>query len=143
MRQLGDLAVAHDHVGGAGQHGADELGHVAAVVLVVGVGVDDHVGAQLQGGVQAGLEGGGQALVVGQAHDVVDAVRACHLNRVVGRAVVDHQPLDGVEPVQLAGQGGQRGGKLGGLVPTRDLDDQLHLLARCRVVLTEVTPGAA
>ena len=78
----------------------DQLGDVAALVLVVGVGVDDHVGAELQPGVEPGLEGGGQTLVVGQADDVVDAVRPGHLDRAVGGAVVDDQPLDGVEAVE-------------------------------------------
>ena len=91
---LAGLAVADDHVGAPGQDRLDQLLDVAAVVLVVGVGVDDHVGAELQAGVEAGLEAGGQALVVGQAHDVVHAVRAGHLDGVVGGAVVDDQPLD-------------------------------------------------
>ena len=68
-----------------------------AVVLVVGVGVDDHVGAELQRSVEPGLEAVGQALVVGEADDVVDAVLARDLDRAVGRAVVDDQPLDVVE----------------------------------------------
>ena len=89
-----DLAVADDHVGVAAQDRRDELGDVAAVVLVVGVGVDDHVGAELERGVEPGLEAGGQPLVVGQPHDVVDAVLARDLDRAVGRAVVDDQPLD-------------------------------------------------
>ena len=54
----------------------DELRDVLAAVLVVGVGVDDHVGAELQRGVHAGLERAREALVVGQAHDVVDAAGA-------------------------------------------------------------------
>ena len=77
--------------------GAHELRDVGAVVLVVGVGVDDHVGAELQRRVDAGLEAGREALVVGQAHEVVDAVRARDRDRLVGRAVVDHEPLDDVE----------------------------------------------
>jgi hypothetical protein len=52
----------------------------------------------------------GEALVVGQADDVVDAVRARDLDRRVGRAVVDDQPLDGVEAGQLARQVGERRG---------------------------------
>ena len=47
------LAVADDHVGLAVEDRLDELGDVAAVVLVVGVGVDDHVGAELQARVEA------------------------------------------------------------------------------------------
>ena len=88
------LAVADDHVGAPGEDRRDEPRDVRAVVLVVGVGVDDHVGAELQAGVEARLEAGREALVVGQAHDVVDAVRARHRDRLVGRAVVDDQPLD-------------------------------------------------
>ena len=91
------LAVADDHVGVAGDDRRDELGDVRAVVLVVGVGVDDHVGAELERGVEAGLEAVREALVVRQPDDVVDAVGARHLDGAVGRAVVDDEPLDGVE----------------------------------------------
>ena len=70
---LGDLAVADDHVGLAGEDRRDQLGDVGAAVLVVGVGVDDDVGAELEAGVEAGLEAGGEALVVGQPDDVLDA----------------------------------------------------------------------
>ena len=107
-----DLAVADDHVGVAGEDRRDQLGDVAAEVLVVGVGVDDHVGAELQAGVEAGLEGRGEALVVGQPDDVVDAVLARDLDRAVGRAVVDHEPLDRVEAVDLARQVGERAGSV-------------------------------
>ena len=99
-----DLAVADDHVGAAGEDRRDEPRDVGGPVLVVGVGVDDHVGAELQRGVDAGLEGGGEALVVGQPDDVVDAVGARDLDRAVGRAVVDDQPLDRVEALDLARQ---------------------------------------
>src|SRR5688572_9063103 len=120
------LAVADDHVGAAGEDRTDQLDHVGAVVLVVGVGVDDHVGAELQGGVQAGLEAGGQPLVVRQPDDVVDAVLARDLDRAVGGAVVDDQPLDGVEAGDLAGEVAQGDGEGLLLVQARDLDDQLH-----------------
>ena len=92
--------------------GCDELGDVGAVVLVVGVGVDDHVGAELERRVEAGLEAVGQALVVRQPDDVVDAVRARDLDGAVGRAVVDDEPLDRVETGHLARQVGaaSRGG---------------------------------
>ena len=82
--------------------GATSFGDVGAVVLVVGVGVDDHVGAELERGVEAGLEAGREALVVGQPDDVVDAVLARDLDGAVGRAVVDDQPLDRVEAGDLA-----------------------------------------
>ena len=76
-----DLAVADHHVGFAAQDRGHELGDVGALVLVVGVGVDDHVGAELQARVQARLKRRCQALVVGQPDDVVDSVRLARLDR--------------------------------------------------------------
>ena len=99
-----DLPVADHHVGAAGEDRRDQLRDVGGPVLVVGVGVDDHVGAELQRGVEPGLEGGREALVVGQPDDVVDAVVSRDLDRAIGGAIVDHEPLDLVEPVDLAGQ---------------------------------------
>ena len=49
-----------------------------------------------------GLEALREPLVVRQPHDVVDAVRARDLDRAVGGAVVDHEPLDLVEALDLA-----------------------------------------
>ena len=50
------LAVADDEVGVAAQDRRHQLRDVGRVVLVVGVGVDDHVGAQLQRRVEPCLE---------------------------------------------------------------------------------------
>jgi hypothetical protein len=105
------LAVADHHVGVAGEDRAHQLGDVAAEVLVVGVRVDDDVGAQLQRRVEPRLERGGQAPVVGEPHHVLDAVLARHLDRPVAGTVVDHQPLDLIDALDLARQIGQRGGK--------------------------------
>jgi hypothetical protein len=120
------LAVADDHVGAALDDRGNELGDVVAVVLVVGVGVDDDVGAELQRGVEPRLEAGGQALVVRQLDDVVDAVGARDLDRAVGRAVVDDEPLDRFEAGDLTGEVCQRGGQRLLLVEAGDLDDELH-----------------
>src|SRR5690606_18497572 len=121
-----DVPVADHHVGLTGEDGRHQGRDVGRRVLVVGVGVDDDVGAQLEGGVQPRLEGGGQALVVGQLDDVVDPVLPGHLDRAVGRAVVDDEPLDLVEAGDLPGQVGQRDRELVLLVEARDLDDELH-----------------
>ena len=73
-----------------------------------------------------GLEAGGEALVVREPDDVVDAVLARDLDRAVGRAVVDDQPLDRLEPRHLARKIAQRDREGVLLVQARDLDDQLH-----------------
>ena len=128
-RELGvvrHLAVADHHVGPVLENRRDQLRDVVGAVLVVGVGVDDHVGAELQRGVEAGLERDGEALVLREAHDVVDAVGAGDLDGAVGRSVVDDQPLDLVEPVDLARELGERHRQRRLLVEAGDLDDQLH-----------------
>ena len=50
-----------------------------------------------------------------------------HLDGAIGRAVVDDEPLDGVETGDLTGQVGQRPRERLLLVETWDLDDQLHV----------------
>src|SRR5581483_79032 len=105
---------------------ADQLRDLRARILVVGVGVDDHVGANLERGVHSGLEGGGEALRAGQANEVVDAVRACDLGGAIGGAVVHDQPLDLGEALDRAGEPPQHVGQRRLLVQARDLDHQLH-----------------
>ena len=61
----------------------------------------------------------------GSTDDTV-AVGPGHGHGVVGRAVVDDEPLDLVEAVELPRQRGQRGRQLLPLVQAGDLDDQLH-----------------
>ena len=124
--ELRDLAVADHHVGAARDDRLDQLRDVARVVLVVGVGVHDDVGAELEARVEPGLERGGEALVVREPDDVVDAVRARDVDRAVGRAVVDHEPLDRVDAGHLAGEVGERLRELLFLVLAGDLDDELQ-----------------
>ena len=59
-------------------------------------------------GVEPGLEGRRQALVVRQPDDVVDAVLARDLDGAVGGAVVDDEPLDRVDARDLAREVGER-----------------------------------
>ena len=68
-----------------------------AGVLVVGVGVDDEVGARLERRVDAGRERRRQPLVAAQPDDVVDAARARDVRGAVARPVVDDQHLDHVD----------------------------------------------
>jgi hypothetical protein len=121
-----DRAVADDHVGFAGEDRGQQLRDVRAAVLVVGVGVDDQVGAELQAGVESRLECGGQAAVVGQADELLDTVLAGDLDGSIGRAVVDHEQLDLIHALDAARQVGDRARKRRLLVEAGDLDDQLH-----------------
>ena len=67
-----------------------------------------------------------------------DAVLACDLDRAVRRAVVDDEPLDVVEPGDLAREVAQGDGERLLLVQAGDLDDQLHGQAPPGVVPGEV-----
>ena len=97
------VAVADHHVGVAGQDRRHEGGDVGGRVLVVGVGVDDHVGTELEAGIEPGLEGVGQALVVRELHDVVDAELLGDLDRasVEPSSMTSHSTMS--KPVDGAG----------------------------------------
>ena len=57
---------------------------------------------------------------------MIDTMSARDRDRVIGRTVIDDQPLHDVEPLHLARQVGERARQLLGLVETGDLDDELH-----------------
>jgi hypothetical protein len=60
-------------------------------ILVVPIGVDDDICPQAQTGVKTGAKGPRQPLILGMAYDIVNAVLACYLYRVVLATVVDNQ----------------------------------------------------
>ncbi len=127
--RLVDGPGADDDIALPFQDRADQGLDVLPVILVVRVRVHDDVRAVAQAGVQAGHEAGGQAPVLAEVHDIVDAPAAGHLLGVVQGAVVDDQVLDGVDPVDVLRQVVQ--GNLEGLrlVQAGDLDDQLHKIS--------------
>ncbi len=49
---------------------------------------------------------------------------ACDIDSFIGRAIVDHQPLDGIETGHLARQFRQHRGELIRLVEAGNLDDE-------------------
>ena len=61
--QRADVAVADHDVGLATEQRGEELADIPTGVLVVRVGVDDEIGVEFQGCIDAGHEGGGQPLV--------------------------------------------------------------------------------
>ena len=96
------LAVADDEVGVTAQDRRHQFRDIGRAVLVVGVGVDDHVRAQLQRCVEARLEALCESFVVRQPYDVVDTVGTSDLDGGVGGPVVDDEPLDLIEALHLA-----------------------------------------
>ena len=60
--QLPHPAVADHQIGLSLQDRLNEPDHILSPVLVVGIGIHDHLGAQGKGGLQTGHIGLGQAL---------------------------------------------------------------------------------
>jgi len=89
---------------------------------------------------RSGLEGGGESAVAGEPDHVVDPIPSRHVDRPVGRAVIDHQPLDGVEADDLARQLCEHRGEGFLLVQAGDLDDELHRRAMVAAPLGRVLP---
>ena len=100
---------------------------MVGAVLVVGVGVDDHVGAELERALETRGERARQALMVGKAHDLDHTGRFGDLDRAVRAAVVDDHHDDVVDAGERLRQGGERLGERLFFVQTGDLDDELHL----------------
>ncbi len=136
------LAVTDDDVRPTGQDGRDDTRDVLAAVLVVGIGVDDHVGAQAERGVDAGGERRGEPAVVGKAHDVVHSELHRPFARSVGAPVVDDEDLDLVDPVHHARQIRHGLREVIALVIAGNLDDELHDAAGEPRIVTTRSPTA-
>jgi hypothetical protein len=124
VRRLHDRPGADHQIGLAGQDRPRQLGNVLGAILIVGVGVDDHVGAGAHRSLEAGGEGPCQALVVLETDDVIDTVGERYRHRIVAAAVIDHHPFDARKALDLARQGRQRDAQGLRLVETGNLDDQ-------------------
>jgi hypothetical protein len=122
----GDAAVADDDVGAALQDRLDKRGDVAAVILVIGVGVDDDVGALGQRPVEPRAEGRGKPAVGPVLDDVADAEAGGNLGGGVAAAVVDDQIFDLVDAFDRLRLGGDGRRQMIAFVEARNLDDQLH-----------------
>jgi hypothetical protein len=59
---------------------------------------------------------------------MLDAQLPGQLGGLVGRAIIDDQPFDGVEARHRAWKFPQRDGQGAGLVEARDLNDELHAI---------------
>ena len=97
-------AVAYYHRRLALKQRTHQLFNVRAGVLVVGVGVDDDVGAQAQACVDSRHEALCKSAVVHEAYYVVYAQLLCALYGAVGAAVVDDEVFDLVDTVDVPGE---------------------------------------
>ena len=105
----GDLGLSvQDRLG----QGGDAIGPV----LVVAIGVHDHIGTMAQTGLDPGHERLCQTLIMAERHHMVDAMFARRFDGRVGRAVIDDQPLNRVKTIDLPRQVSKR---LGQLLPPR------------------------
>ncbi len=71
--------------------GSNKARDLVTGILVVGVGIDDDVGPQLQRRVDARGEGARQSLVGSEPDDVLNAQLPGNAARLVRRAVIDDQ----------------------------------------------------
>jgi hypothetical protein len=124
MRQLADIAIADDDVVPPGLQRLDQPRDLVPAILVIGIGVDDEVGALAQRGVDTGRERGGQAALAIEADHMMHAMRVRDVRGPVGGPVVDDQVFDHVDARQRSRQIGQCRRQRGGLVQTRNLDDE-------------------
>ena len=137
MPDVGDRPRADDEIGLAGHDRRRQRRNVVGTVLIVRIRIDDHIGALRQCIINAGHERTGEAAVRVQLHDMVDAERTGDLDGRIARAVIDDEPLHGIEAIDLAGERGQRDRQGCFFIEARNLNDELaHDLA------FERTPGA-
>ena len=120
--------------------GCHQGSDVRPEVLVVGVGVDDQIGAGGQRSLQPGLKRRRQPAVAFLPDDVLHAELPRDLSRPIGAAVIDHQVLDLVHARQGPRQLSQGQGEGLFLVVARDLDDQFHGAFRVQAARSWVGP---
>ena len=126
MLDRGGLPVGDDDVGLPSEEGRHEVRDALLGVLVVSVGVDDHVGAVGEGVVDAVAEGAGEPLGAAVADDVPYAHAAGDLGGAVRGAVVDHEDLDPVRPRDAPRDRLEDERQSLFLVQTGDLDEHEH-----------------
>jgi hypothetical protein len=93
VRRLRHFAIADHDLRRAPHDRRDELRDVGAGVLIVGVGVDDDVGAEAERGVDAGDERGGESAVRFSCTTWF-APLCARRRRSCRRAVVDDERFD-------------------------------------------------
>ncbi len=119
-----DLTVGDDDLRLTAQDRLDEVADALLRVLVVSVGVDHDVRAELEGALHSVVEGAAQSAIAGVPDEMGHPVGLRHLDRSVGRAVVDDQHDDLGDAGNLLRDRGQDQSEGVLLVQARHLDDQ-------------------
>ena len=135
---LSGEAGAEDDVRSALQDGRHQVWYLGLVVLEIGVGVDDDVGAAGQRRLQPHAEGGGQAHVALEAHHLVCAGFGGLRHSGVAGAIVDDHNFDAAYARDGTGNLGNHLGYGALLIVGRDGNDQLHTVPRSGVLDTNV-----
>src|SRR5262249_47014301 len=91
------LAIGNDNVSFALDNRLDQISYALAGILIVAVGIDQDVRAELESLQDPVMERLSQSHVAGVVDEVVDAQLAGDLDGTVGRTVIDNQILDRID----------------------------------------------
>lgn len=117
------LAIGNYNIGFMGQNWFYKFGNVAARILVIGICVDDDVGAEPQTGIQAMLEGVSQSHIFAVLDDVMNTKLPCNFGRAICAAIVNDEYLDAVNSRNGRGKFGNSGGQCFCFVIAGNLDN--------------------
>lgn len=124
MRNRSRTAITHAYIDIACEYWCDEPLDIRSFVLVVGVGVDDDVGAEPQRGIETSHVGDRQTPSARKSNDVMNTKSGCNFARPIVAAVIDDQDLDDIDTWNGTGQFCERLRQLIAFVETRDLYDE-------------------
>jgi len=126
MRIVAHATITDDDIRFTGQNRRHQFADILAFILVVGIGIDDDIGAFGQRLVDPRLESRRKSAVGPVPDNMIDTEPARGAAGIVIAAIVDDQDFDTIDAINLARQGNQRFGQACRLIIAGNLDDQLH-----------------
>ena len=127
MLGLVDGALPDHNICLAFQDWTNQFLDIVSAVLVVRVGIDDDIGTVSQAGIQSCHEAFCKAFVASEVYDIMDAPSFGNLDGVVFASVVDDEIFDGINAVDMFGEGIESDFQGFCFVIAGDLDDEFHL----------------
>ncbi len=127
MLNLGNGPLAHHKARAVFDDWLDQCRNCAGVILVVRIAIDDDIGAALQTGLKPGHEGAREALVAGDAHDMIGAIGGGDFRGSIVRPIIDHQRFNDIDASDDFRDRGQSVRDLVRFVEAGDLNDEFHL----------------